>query len=219
MTMGARLRPRVILALCALAGAGCATLPQTPARRTQVAIDGTRWLIDGRPTHPGSPAEGLLINVRMVNAVLEDAGNAGRARLADFDPEANTARFIARIPAYLAQGVRSFTISLQGGLPGYEGAVNSAFTSDGALRAPYMARVIDAADRHGAVIILSAFFGPSHFSLPSFVGPSPFSVLLSLSSGAVYCDAVALTGVSSASRSPIAYCTPARMCASIAGIL
>ena len=68
------------------------------------------------------------MNVRMVNAVFEDRNKP------DFDPEANTDRFIARIPDYAAHGVNAFTICLQGGMPGYEGAVNSAFEPDGSLR-------------------------------------------------------------------------------------
>ncbi len=153
------------LLCCALAGVSCATLPTTQASRTHVAIEGAGWLIDGRPPHPGSQAEGLLMNVRMVNAVFEDTGPAGRAHLDGFDPDANTTRFIARMPEYLAQGVRAFTVGLQGGMPGYEGAVNSAFNSDGSLRPDYMtrvARVVDAADRLGAVVILSAFYQRQH---------------------------------------------------------
>jgi len=59
--------------------------------------------------------------------------------------------------AYVEHGMRAFTISLQGGMPGYEGAINSAFTPDGELRPSYMqraARVIRAADRASAAIIL-----------------------------------------------------------------
>lgn len=106
------------LLCCALAGVSCATLPRAQATRTHIAIDDAGWLIDGRPPHPGSQAEGLLMNVRMVNAVFEDTGPAGRAHLGSFDPDANTTRFIARMPEYLAQGVRAFTVGLQGGMPG-----------------------------------------------------------------------------------------------------
>ena len=38
----------------------------------KISIDGNRWLLDEEPPHPGSPAEGLLINVRMVNCIFED---------------------------------------------------------------------------------------------------------------------------------------------------
>jgi hypothetical protein len=37
---------------------------------TRVAIVEGRWRINDRPTNPGSPAEGLLMNARMVNATL-----------------------------------------------------------------------------------------------------------------------------------------------------
>lgn len=103
--------------------------------QSRVALREGRWFINDRPTNPGSAAEGLLMNVRMVNAVFEDRNQP------EFDPEANTDRFIARIPDYAASGVNAFTFCLQGGMPGYEGAVNSAFDPDGTLRPAYLARV------------------------------------------------------------------------------
>lgn len=124
--------------------------------RTQVALSQGRWMINGRPTNPGTALEGLLMNVRMVNAVFED-----RAKRTDFDPEANSDRFIARIPDYAAHGVSAFTLCLQGGMPGYEGAVNSAFDPEGGLRPAYMARVervIRACDRHGVGVILGLYY-------------------------------------------------------------
>jgi CubicO group peptidase (beta-lactamase class C family) len=129
------------------------TLRSSPS--TRVTLRQGQWLINDRPTNVGSAAEGLLMNVRMVNAVFED-----RAR-PDFDPEANTARFIARLPDYAAAGVNAFTICLQGGMPGYEGAVNSAFEPDGSLRPAYLARVervIRACDREGQAVILGLFY-------------------------------------------------------------
>lgn len=133
--------------------------------QTRVSIDGERWLINGQPTHAGSAAEGLLMNVRMVNSVFEDTGRAGAERLGDFDPEDNTRRFIARIGEYADAGVAAFTISLQGGMPGYEGAINSAFDRNGGLRESYMrrvARVIEACDAKGVVVILSCFYQRQH---------------------------------------------------------
>lgn len=126
-----------------------------PSTRTRVGIQGTQWRINDQITYPGAKAEGLLMNVRMVNCVFEDA------KRPDFDPEANTSRFIARIPEYAAHGVRAFTICLQGGFPGYEGAVNSAFNADGSLRETYLARVrrvIEACDRNGCVVILGLYY-------------------------------------------------------------
>ncbi len=83
--------------------------------RTRVTVVNGQWHLNGTITHPGSAAEGLLMNVRMVNAIFED-----RARHLDFDAEANTDHFIARIPDYAAHGVNAFTICLQGAMPGYE---------------------------------------------------------------------------------------------------
>src|SRR5262249_57278021 len=94
-----------------------------------------QWLLKGAVTCRGAKAEGLLMNVRMVNAVFEDANRP------EFDPAANTDRFIDKIPDYVAHGVRAFTLNLQGGMPGYEGAVNSAFDADGNLREVYLGRV------------------------------------------------------------------------------
>lgn len=122
---------------------------------TDVSLSGARWLIDGKPTNTGTAAEGLLMNVRMVNATFEDRSKA------DFDAEANTDRFIARIPDYAAQGVNAFTLCLQGGMPGYEGAVNSAFEPDGSLRPDYLRRVervIRACDERGVVVILGLYY-------------------------------------------------------------
>ncbi|MCU0962965.1 MAG: beta-lactamase family protein [Pirellulaceae bacterium] len=126
---------------------------------TTVSIAEGKWHINGRVTYPGAPAEGLLMNVRMVNAVFEDANPATCPH--EFDPAVNTQLFIEQIPAYVNHGVRAFTIGLQGGSCGYEGAVNSAFDADGSLRASYLdrvKRVIDACDQHGAVVILSCYY-------------------------------------------------------------
>lgn len=142
----------------------CASSRHT-AEGTRVSIQGNRWLINEEPVHAGSPAEGLLMNVRMVNAAFEDAASHHKDRLQGFDPNENTDRFIQNIPDYHAQGVLAFTISLQGGFPGYEGAVNTAFNADGSLRETYMnriGRIIKAADQQGVVIILSCFYQRQH---------------------------------------------------------
>lgn len=102
--------------------------------RTSVSIRDGKWLFNGQVTYPGTRAEGLLLNVRMVNSVFEDR------RQPEFDAQANTDAFLKKIPDYAAHGVRAFTICLQGGMPGYEGALNSAFDPDGALRESYLGR-------------------------------------------------------------------------------
>ncbi|MFM7832930.1 MAG: hypothetical protein ACKPJD_14160, partial [Planctomycetaceae bacterium] len=43
-----------------------------PGPVTTVQIQDGRWLFNQRPTNPNSPAAGLLMNVRMVNATFED---------------------------------------------------------------------------------------------------------------------------------------------------
>ncbi|HRZ57680.1 MAG TPA: right-handed parallel beta-helix repeat-containing protein [Candidatus Paceibacterota bacterium] len=123
--------------------------------QTRLALRDGRWIINQSLTNPGSAAEGLLMNVRVVNAVFEDR------KRPEFDPEANTDEFIARLPDYAAHGVNAFTLCLQGGMPGYEGAVNSAFDPDGTLRPSYLVRVervVRACDRHGLAVILGLFY-------------------------------------------------------------
>ena len=122
---------------------------------TCVSIRDGRWFLNDQVTCRSTKAEGLLMNVRMVNAVFEDLNRP------DFDLDSNTDEFIAGIPDYVAHGIRAFTVCLQGGMPGYEGAVNSAFASDGSLRPSYLQRVrrvIEACDRGGAVVILGCYY-------------------------------------------------------------
>jgi hypothetical protein len=127
--------------------------------QTRVAVHDGRWTINGDVTYPESAAEGLLMNVRMVNAVFEDRNPDTCPD--GFDPDANTTSFISSLPAYVEAGMLAFTVCLQGGLPGYEGALNSAFVADGSLRPDYLdrvARVIEACDGLGAVVILGCFY-------------------------------------------------------------
>ncbi|MBM3333330.1 DUF4185 domain-containing protein, partial [Candidatus Sumerlaeota bacterium] len=133
--------------------------------RTRVALFDGKWHINGRVTYRGTKTQGLLMNVRMVNSTFEDRKQGENAAsvtsLRGFDPEANTDRFIAHIPEYAAHGVRAFTLCLQGGMPGYEGAVNSAFNPDGSLRDSYLRRiqrVIETCDRHGMAVILGCYY-------------------------------------------------------------
>ncbi len=127
--------------------------PFTP--RTHVSIRGAQWFLNDEVVNRGAPAEGLLMNVRMVNAIFEDRHRN------DVNPDTITDRFLAHLPDYAANGVNAFTINLQGGMPGYEGARNSAFEPNGSLRPSYLARaarVIEASDRSGLVVILGCFY-------------------------------------------------------------
>jgi CubicO group peptidase (beta-lactamase class C family) len=124
---------------------------------TKVSIADGRWIINGRPTNPDSPAEGLLMNVRVVNATFEDLSG----KKPDFDADANADEFIARISEYAAHGVNAVTLCLQGGMPGYEGAINSAIAPDGSLRPDYLKRVervIRACDERGVAVILGVYY-------------------------------------------------------------
>ena len=125
------------------------------AEKTRISMVDGQWHLNGRVTYTGTQAEGLLMNVRMVNAVFEDKARSG------FDAEENTSEFTAKIPEYVAHGIRAFTINLQGGFPGYEGAINSVFNPDGSLRKSYLRRVkriIEACDRNGAAVILGCYY-------------------------------------------------------------
>ena len=149
------LHPALFAGWLLFAAALPAVAGEAPVRHTTVRTDGTRWLINGEVTYPGAAAEGLLMNVRMVNATFEDRNRD------DFAPEANTAAFLAVMPEYVEAGVRAFTFNLQGGMPGYEGALNSAFDPDGSLRESYltrMAQVIEACDEAGVVVILGCYY-------------------------------------------------------------
>jgi hypothetical protein len=141
--------------------------------RTQVATGAMlgvghnpRWLyvsVSGGPWGPtyadGNPAaHGKLMNFRAANAIYDDEN---RALVPGFDPDVNTDEFIRWIPTYRALGILGFTISLQGGKPGYEGNVSSAFRPDGSLKPEWLdraERVIRAADAQGMVVILTYFY-------------------------------------------------------------
>jgi hypothetical protein len=133
---------------------GCST-------QTQVSIDGTRFRINGELTYQGHQpeAQGRLMNARMVNATFNDENPTTRPEA--FNPDENTTAFIGSMDEYRSKGVLAFTLNLQGGMPGYEGAINSAFHPDGKLKLDYLARVsrvIEAANQRGMVIILGFFY-------------------------------------------------------------
>ena len=114
--------------------------------------------------------EGLLMNVRAVQAIFDDLNPATRSRWAypdtkDWDPERNVREFIAALPEWRRNGVLAFTVNLQGGSPeGYSSGQpweNSAIDPDGNLRPAYMsrlARVLARADELGMVAIVGYFY-------------------------------------------------------------
>jgi len=162
-----------------VAGTMLATLPATLGarrrRQTSVAIDGERFLINGRPTYEGRTwrdmkIEGLLMNSRMVQGIFDDLNPQTRAQWAypdtgTWDPERNTREFIAAMPEWRRHGMLGFTINIQGGSPqGYSREQpweNNGFFPDGRLRPEYAARlqrVLDRADELGMVPIVGYFY-------------------------------------------------------------
>ena len=123
--------------------------------KTKISIVNNKWHLDGKITYRGSKAEGLLMNVRMVNSTFEDLNDN------KFDPDKNLNIFISKIQDYIKYGIRAFSICLQGGFPGYEGALNSAYNPDGSLRESYLKRierVIRVCDSLGAAVILGCYY-------------------------------------------------------------
>ncbi|WP_435020592.1 hypothetical protein TA3x_001915 [Tundrisphaera sp. TA3] len=161
-------RTGLVLALCLV---GPAAFAEAPARKTTVAIDGARFLINGRPTYEGrASVEGLLMNSRMVQATFDDLNpeTVGRWAYPDtgrWDADRNTAEFLAQMPGWRKAGLLAFTLNLQGGSPqGYSKDQpwhNSALRGDGSLRPEYLARlarILDRADELGMVAILGIYY-------------------------------------------------------------
>ena len=144
--------------------------------KTEVAIEGDRFLIHGRRTYEGRSyrgrsMEGLLLNSRMVQAIFDDECDQTRPlwRYPDtgaWDPDRNTDEFCACLGAYRSYGLLAVTVGLQGGgsvyTPEvYSRYVNSAFAPDGSPKAAYfdrLARVLRAADEAGMVVIVNYFY-------------------------------------------------------------
>ncbi len=154
-----------------------ATLPvlcESPAA-TEVSIKGEQFLLNGAPTYAGRmwngmKMEGLLMNVRAVQACFDDSNPATRSRWAypdtgKWDPERNTREFLAALPEWRSHGLLAFTINLQGGSPeGYSKQqpwINSAFERDGSLKPAYLdrvSRILARADELGMVVIVGYFY-------------------------------------------------------------
>ena len=141
---------------------------------TVVSIEGEGFEIDGKPTYEarhwrGRKIEGLLLNARLVQGVFDDRNPETRSRWTypdgPWDPDRNTAEFVAMMPAWRAAGLLGFTINLQGGSPeGYSQSQpwdNAAFTPDGEPDPAYLdrlGRILDAADHLGMAPILGLFY-------------------------------------------------------------
>lgn len=142
---------------------------------TEVTIRGEQFYINGRITYAGRSykgrkIEGLLMNVRAVQATFDDLNPETRTRWAypdtgKWDPERNVREFLAVLPEWRRHGVLAFTVNLQGGSPeGYSKGQpweNTAFDSDGSLRPAYMdrlSRILARADELGMIAIVGYFY-------------------------------------------------------------
>lgn len=96
-------------------------------RNTLVGIDGTKFLINGEPTHAGRtyrgwPIEGLLLNSRMANGIFDDDNVLTRGLWAypdtgEWDADRNISELIGALPTYRAHGMIGLPVNLQGASP------------------------------------------------------------------------------------------------------
>jgi hypothetical protein len=110
-----------------MAGAVPALAAAAPASRTEVTIQGQQFFLNGKPTYAGRSyqgmkIEGLLMNVRSVQAIFDDLNPETRSRWAypdtgKWDPERNVKEFVAALPEWRRHGLLAFTVNLQGGSP------------------------------------------------------------------------------------------------------
>jgi len=143
---------------------------------TTVSFDGQYVCLDGKRTYAGRvydghPVEGLLFNVRAVQAIFDDAVPQTSANWAypdtgAWDPDRNTAEFCAALAHWRDHGVLAVTVNLQGGGPLYVPEINrhydnNGFTPEGELKPAYadrLARVIRRTDALGMVTIVGFFY-------------------------------------------------------------
>jgi hypothetical protein len=156
--------------ILALVGSSIVEDPLRSARAqgsaTKVGINGTDFLINGQVSNQGTPAQGLLMNSRMVQALFDDENPStlGKRKYPDsgtWDPERNVNEFVTALASYRDHGLNAVTVGLQGGFPGYPGNVTTAFKPDGSLKTAWISRLdwlLAAADAAGIVVILQCFY-------------------------------------------------------------
>jgi hypothetical protein len=158
----------VLLALCLAL--------EVPAGKTEISIRGDQFLINGRPTYAGRAwqghrIEGLLFNARLVQGIFDDLNPETRSLwvypdTGRWDPDRNTAEFVAAMAEWRRHGLLAFTVNLQGGMPRpsterRQPWHNSALTEEGELRPESLARlarILERADELGMAVILGIFY-------------------------------------------------------------
>lgn len=157
------------------AGSVAARATASVVTRTEVAIVGDQFRINGKATYAGRSykgmkIEGLLMNSRMVQGTFDDLNAETRQRWAypdtgKWDADRNTREFVAAMPQWKRHGLLSFTVNLQGGSPeGYSKQQpwnTSGINPDGSLRKDFLARlalILDRADQLEMVPIVGLYY-------------------------------------------------------------
>jgi hypothetical protein len=143
---------------------------------TEITIHGTDFYLGGKPTYAGwtfegRRIEGLLFNVRAVQATFDDENTETSQHWAYpdtgvWDAQRNVDEFCNALPAWRDHGVLAFTVNFQGGGPLYTQQIynhfrNNAFNEHGELKTAYtyrMQQVLEAADALGMVVIVGFFY-------------------------------------------------------------
>ncbi len=143
---------------------------------TRVSFQNEKIAINGELTYrgryfEGKSVEGLLFNVRAVQAIFDDENPETRKFWSypdtnQWDPERNVEEFVKALPSWKEKGVLGFTVNLQGGVPMIHREfsqpwINTAFKPDGSLKPAYLDRlqkILDVADKLGMVVIVGLFY-------------------------------------------------------------
>jgi hypothetical protein len=167
-----RLSTLVVAAATVLAVGGSCDAGSSAAKpKTAVTINGTQFYINGVVTNRGAPAQGLLMNSRMVQAAFDDENpqTVAKWRYPDsgrWSAGRNTQELVRSIPSYAAKGLNAITINLQGGSPtgrpdNAPANVTTAFKPDGSVKHAWLSRVdkvIRACARNRMVVIVGLFY-------------------------------------------------------------
>ena len=142
----------------------------------RVEIDGQKFLVDGKYTYEGrdfegKPVEGLLLNVRTVQAIFDDENDATKhiwhyPDTSRWDPDRNVKEFAAALPFWRQSGILAVTVNLQGGMPvvkteATQPWINTGIQPDGSLKSAYqrrLERVLAAADELGMAVIVGIYY-------------------------------------------------------------
>src|SRR5687767_502715 len=91
--------------------------PLAAKPRTEIAIRGDEFILNGRPTYQNrtfrdAKIQGLLLNTRMVQGIFDDLNTETRDRwkypdTGKWDPERNVREFLRAMPEWRKHGVLS----------------------------------------------------------------------------------------------------------------